>query len=361
MTNPNRLRELPGLIESALSLSEVKEGERIALISTHSYVPEILDAYRTALGNLGADFVRVELPPRVRGEGPGLNNPLGPFAFDLLKSADMVVRPLTVWPPKASDVTMYSDEFRETLFSGTRWLDFMIDEMSMRRLFPTPQMLARGDAGAERMAKAETIRIKSEAGTDLTLSKKGRKGSRNMGAVREPGAWGNFGFGAVSTAPVEDSANGTVVFDRGDSLGFLLGTLNDFCTDPVRLTFEDGEIVEIEGDVTAQVFKQHSQEIDRPEFYRIAHIGWGINEQAVWGGSHFTVADWESFYGSLILHFGHNTFDTPAHNVGQGGNNVPSRPWPLPHHTGGTLLKHDFYLDDEPIILAGKIVAQDLK
>jgi 2,5-dihydroxypyridine 5,6-dioxygenase len=360
MSSEHRLRELPGFLEAVLALSNVREGERVALITTHRYVPSILDSYRVALSNLGADFLRLVLPPRVRGQGPGLDNPMGPFATDILKSADMIVRPLTVWPPGASDISMYSDVFRETLFSGTRWLDVMIDEMSMRRLMPSPEMIQRSQTGVELMEKVESIRITSPAGTDLTMTKKGRKGHLKTGRVLEPGAWDNFGFGAVSTAVVEDSAEGTLVFDRGDSLGFLLGTLNDFCVDPVYLDFRDGEVIDIRGEVTAQVLRNHLDEIDRPEFYRIAHFGWGTQDKAVWGGSNFTVADWESFYGSIILHFGHNTFDTPARFSGFGGSLEPSKPWPLPHHTGGTLLNHDMYLDGELVIKQGKIIVPEL-
>lgn len=273
MTDAHKMRELPGMLEAALSLSKIKEGERVALITTHIYVPQILDAYRMALSNLGADFIKVELPPRLRGEGPELDNPIGPYAAEVLKSASMVIRPLTVWPPKASDVSMYSAVFTEILFSPTRWLDFMIDEMAIRRLFPDPALIDRTMATVEALEKAEVLRVTSPAGTDLTVNKKGRSAARQLGIVEEPGSWDNFGFAAVSTAPIEDSAEGTLVFDRGDSLGFLLGTLNDFNPDPVRLEFREGRIVKIDGGVTAQVLRLHLEEINRPEFYQIAHFG----------------------------------------------------------------------------------------
>ncbi len=361
MASLSQPRELPGLLQAALTLSGVKEGERVALVTTHRYVGEVLEDYRIALSNLGADVIRLVLPPRIRGEDPRLDNPIGPYAADVLKTAAMVVRPLTLWPPKASDITMYAAVFTEILFSGTRWLDFMIDEMAMRRLFPTPELLERTLAGAERMERAETIRITSKAGTDLTVSKIGRKTHIKTGRVQEPGAWDNLGFAAVSVAPLEDSAEGTLVFDRGDSLGFLLGTLNDFNPDPVRLEFREGQIVKIEGEVTAQILRHHLEQINRPEFYHIAHLGWGTHDKAVWGGNNFTVADWESVYGALIVHFGHNTFDTPARNSGFGGANKPTRAWPLPHHTGGTLLHHDLYLDDKLIINGGRFILKDMQ
>jgi 2,5-dihydroxypyridine 5,6-dioxygenase len=224
-----------------------------------------------------------------------------------------------------------------------------LDDAAMRRLFPSQELIERTLAGKQRLDEAKTIRVTSRAGTDLTLSKRSRGASARTGVVREPGARDKFGFAMVSTVPLEDSAEGTLVFNRGDSLGFLLGALNNFCPDPVRLDFRGGEIVKIEGKVAAQALRRRLEEINRPEFYRIAHIGWGTHDRAVWGGTDFTAADWESLHGALIVHCGALTLDS-----------FPMDLWPIPQHIGGTLLSHDLYLDDELIIKEGQIVADGL-
>jgi 2,5-dihydroxypyridine 5,6-dioxygenase len=343
----HRLRELPGLLEEVLSLSEVRAGERVALVSVRGWEPPTLDAYRMALCNLGADFVTIELPARLRGEGPGLDDPIGPFAADVLRLASMIV---WVRPPTAGDQSTYSLASRDIVAAGTRWLDIFLDEKAMRRLFPSQGLIERTLAGRDRMERAQTIRVTSESGTDLTVSKKGRGGFAKTCCVRKPGEWTKYGFASVSTAPEEQSAEGVLVFDRGDSLGYLLGSLNNLCPDRVRLEFRGGKLVKIEGQATAQALRQRLEEIGHPEYYRIAHVDWGTHDKAVWGGTEFTAADWESYYGALIVHMGPNMHGNRLTDV-----------WPVPQHLGGTLLRHSLFLDDELIIENGRIVAEGLR
>ncbi len=341
---------LSGLVAEILKLSKVKEGERVALVTTTAYNPETLDAYLVALEDLGAEALRVILPRR--SEGRKLVQPLGPYAAEVLKGADMVIRPVTEEHPPVPDIFMYDEIFTEILFKGTRWLDVVIPEEAMRRLFPDQALIDRTMAGVELMEKSESIRITSEAGTDLRLSKKGRKGHKQTGIVDEPGMWDNFGFGLVACAPLEDSAEGTLVLDSGDSAGQEgLGNRHGINPEPIRLTFRNGKIVEIEGGYTALMLRRWLSQRESDGAYRIAHVGWGTHDRAVWGGTQFTHADWESFYGCTMIHFGANIFNTPCRFAGLGGATHPPT-----IHWGGSVLNCSFYLDDEQIMDRGKIV-----
>jgi hypothetical protein len=203
----NSRTSLPGLIMDVLRLSKVKDGERVAVVTTTAFDASTLDAYVTALEELGADAVRVILPRQ--GRDLRLVQPLGAHAASVLKQASLVVRPVTLAKPPVPDIFMYEEIFSEILQAGTRWLDVVITEEAMRRLFPDEALIERTMAGAELMERAQTIRITSEAGTDLRLGKSGRKGHKQTGIVDQPGMWDNFGFGLVACAPLEDSAEGT--------------------------------------------------------------------------------------------------------------------------------------------------------
>lgn len=354
----NNTHSISDLCEAILRLSQVKPAEKVCLLSTHVYDERVLDGFQCALGRLGADAIRLILPPLT--DGTSWINPiqLNSYAHTLLKGADMVVRVNTL--RAVADVSMYTQAVRDVLFAGVRWLDVNGEETYMRRMFPSEALTTRTRKGAERMGRAETLRITSDAGTDLTLRKRGRKGHAQIGRVDEPGRWDNYGFGLVACAPEEDQTEGVLSFDIGDSLGLFLGPYSNLLFQPVRFIFEHGRIARVEGSETARAYERFLERLRRTEHYHVGHIGWGTHDRAVWGGPNFTVGDWESYYGNVMVHLGHNIFDTPVANSGLGGRSAPTTDWPVPPHSGGVVLNHSLWLDGEQILDHGRIVPTDL-
>jgi 2,5-dihydroxypyridine 5,6-dioxygenase len=347
---------LPDLVAEILKTCKVNESERVALVSTTAYESQVLDDYLTGIEKLGVDALRVILPRRSKEKK--LTQPLGPYAAQVFKEADIAIRPITLDHTPVPDIFMYDEIFSEILLSGTRWLDVVIHEEAMRRLFPHQAMIDRTIAGVELMEKSENIHITSEAGTDLHLSKKGRKAHKQTGIVDEPGMWDNYGFGLVACAPLEDSAEGTLVLDAGDSAGQVpFGDRHRINPEPITLTFRNGKIVDIQGGHTAQMLSLYLEQHGNDGAYRIAHAGWGTQDRAVWGGGYqFTHADWESYYGCVMIHYGVNIFNTPCRFSGLGGATSPPG-----IHWGGSMLNCSFYLDDELIVDKGVIVHPDCK
>jgi 2,5-dihydroxypyridine 5,6-dioxygenase len=351
-----------------LKLQKIREGERVIVLTPHVYDKYTLDAYMVALCNMNAQFLHVIVPPVTKSgdsvRARRLVAPTSRLLVDALKCADMVIQVETTFGGRTGKhkmivsagipyISMYSDEYLETLKAGKRWLDVMVDEINFRRLFPSPDLIRRTRVGAEMMQKAKTIRIASKAGTDLTLSKDGRKGHAQCGVADEQGRWDNWGFSMVSCAPIEDSANGVLVLDTGD---YSLDLDRDV-TEPVKMTLKDGKIRKIEGGFTATVLRRWFEAWKDPESYGTSHIGWGTNiETAVWTESGlFCVADAESYAGMMLIAFGSNFFDSPAKLCGMGGKRKTAS-----HHDIG-LLHHDFYLDGELVCKEGKIVHPDCK
>jgi hypothetical protein len=348
--------EFSNVLVEALKLSGVREGKRVALVTTYVYNRERarhMESFRAALNELGTEFVTIELPPRGNGQRPV--DPLGPFATDLLRAADFVVRSAPdPFFPQTPEVDMYTDLFTSVLDSGTRWLDFMLDENSIWRLFPTPELIERTIRGAERLAQAEEIRLSSTSGTDLKVRKDGRKGSRQCGVVDDTASWDNFGFGLVSCAPLENSAEGVLVASPGDA--FAQVALTHLDTETTTLHFEQGKVTSIQGGATADRLKRAVARFENQDgAHRIAHMGWGTLDAGIWGGNNFTLAEWESYYGCVHVHFGTNTWDTPSRLSGLGGTIPPGI-----FHWGGSLMNHSLWLDDEQIIEDGRIVATGL-
>lgn len=338
MTDKN-LHSLASLCEEALRLSHVQSGERVVLVAQELYDQRYLEAWKTALLALDADFFVLTLPPQAEGTLLVLRS--SQFVYDVLKSADFVLTvslfPQTLEAPNPMRLIYRSEDALGVLDSGTRALFVTLDEARMRRLFPTRALIERGFGGAELVEKAETIRITSDAGTDLVLNKKGRPGLTEVGVAHEPGRWDNFGYGLVACHPLQDSAdsaNGTLVIDVGD---FLMHPCVEVI-DPITVTMEEGRIVQIQGDWSARYLERHLAQSDDIELYRVAHIGWGIHENAQWFTRRRNYYDYfmqrYSYYGNMTI-----ALETNAAS-----------------HIDIPCLNHSFYLDDELIIDKGEIV-----
>jgi leucyl aminopeptidase (aminopeptidase T) len=100
---------------------------------------------------------------------------------------------------------------------------------------------SRGGHLAAALSAAESCRITSGAGTDVSLSVKGRRATADDGNLQAPGAFGNLPAGEAYIAPLETVGDGTIVFD---------GALADYglLRSPLRVRLEAGRAVDADGE-----------------------------------------------------------------------------------------------------------------
>lgn len=91
---------------------------------------------------------------------------------------------------------------------------------------------------ADLITQANEATIKSRAGTDFTFSLKGRNGMSDSGIYTEKGAWGNLPSGEGYCAPVEGTANGRVVVQKG---------WYPDLKENMIITFRNGKAISIDG------------------------------------------------------------------------------------------------------------------
>jgi len=143
-----------------------------------------------------------------------------------------------------------------------------------------------------RMKKAVTgskeIRVVSPKGTDVNFSVRGRKWHDDEGEMHRPGQWGNLPAGEVSTAPVEGTANGRIVFDYFGVYG-----------KNVWLEVKRGLATETNSRRLKQTFKRLGKKARV-----IADIGIGANPNARVIGN---VLEDEKAYGIVHIALGNNT------------------------------------------------------
>lgn len=167
-----------------------------------------------------------------------------------------------------------------------------ITEALFRRTIPIDYALLhrRGAAIAARFTQADTVRITSPQGTDITLVVRGRQGYNDDGDLRAPGAFGNLPAGEGYVAPVEVEGDGVLVFD-GSIAGYGL------LSEPVEVVVSGGRLESASGEAGAWLVRT----LDAGDGRTVAEIGIGTNPAATLTG---VVLEDEKLIGSAHVAFG---------------------------------------------------------
>ena len=149
----------------------------------------------------------------------------------------------------------------------------------------------------ERMAGSARVRVTTPGGTDCTFDVTGREWKLDDGVLDRPGAFGNLPAGEAFVAPLATGADGVCVIDRSIALGDV-GLVDE----PIRLTFERGRIVSVEGGRSADSTRAAIAEAGAGADV-VAELGIGTNAGARITGSIITD---EKVLGTAHVAFGDN-------------------------------------------------------
>ena len=165
------------------------------------------------------------------------------------------------------------------------------------------------------------IRVTTSLGTDVVLQAR---------------SWNASGIGEVFTAPVEDSANGVVVYDS--SVYWAQPE------SPIKVTLENGKIKEIECvGVESEQYQMFMADSKKDKGASIlAELGVGINPNA---DPHGHVMEAEQARGTCHFDFGNN--------IPFGGCNRSCA------HYGGVVGKPTIYVDGRVVMAEGKLMSRE--
>jgi aminopeptidase len=135
---------------------------------------------------------------------------------------------------------------------------------------PAPNLEEPAERLLAQVREADTIRLRNPAGTDLTMRVTGRPWLTDA-KLLGPGDYGNFPGGEIFCAPLEDSANGTLVADLT-----VPYTVEGFVDAPVRVRFVHGRVTAIEGGRAADLLRELVESADEGARV-IAELGIGLN------------------------------------------------------------------------------------
>jgi leucyl aminopeptidase (aminopeptidase T) len=168
------------------------------------------------------------------------------------------------------------------------------------------QIRRRGWAVVTALNSGKEVHITCPLGSDLKISLEGRRGIVDAGEISSRGAFGNLPCGEGYIAPLEGTAEGTLVVDGSIAGVGLLET-------PAALTVREGHLVEASGDGGSQLMDLLT--VHGPDGTNVAELGIGTNEEAILTGN---ILEDEKILGSCHVAFGASaamggTVQVPVH------------------------------------------------
>ncbi len=189
--------------------------------------------------------------------------------------------------------------FRDILTSvaGARYASMPLFEEDM--LFGSMEadwdkVAARSRRIADAIDGADSVRVTTPAGTDITFGISGRRPMIDTGILHEPGSFSNLPAGEVYLAPVEGTGEGSLT---------LLWAPNRKLETPVTVKVHDGMAADVEGD--EPFAREFREALDRASGNRnLAELGIGTNDRATKPDN---VLESEKIFGTIHLAFGDNS------------------------------------------------------
>jgi leucyl aminopeptidase (aminopeptidase T) len=205
------------------------------------------------------------------------------------------------------------------------------EEMLMRLMTADlEEIRRRGWAIVTALNTGSEVRISCRLGTDFRLGIEGRLGIVDAGELSNRGAFGNLPCGEGFIAPLEGTAEGTLVVDGSIAGVGLLDT-------PVSLNVRQGHLVEATGSEGATLMELLT--VHGEDGTNVAELGIGSNEEAVLTGN---ILEDEKILGSAHVAFGASAAI---------GGTVQ-----VPVHLDCVLLEPTLEIDGETIVDSGELV-----
>ncbi len=186
----------------------------------------------------------------------------------------------------------------------------------------------RGSRVAEILDRGTEARITCDHGSDLRLGLQGRVAIPDAGELTHEGAFGNLPCGEGFISPA--TADGTLIVD-----GSIAGV--GLVDKPVRLTVENGHLVDASGPEGAQLMELLTAH--GPDGTNVAELGIGTNEKAILTGN---ILEDEKIIGTAHVAFGASAAI---------GGNVQ-----VPVHLDVVSMRPEVTVDGTPVVLEGRLL-----
>ncbi|WP_372826681.1 peptidase M29 [Polaromonas sp.] len=328
------------------ALCGVKAGDTAAILSETQSRPVNVQLAELALARLGARAFHLVLQsPRLAAPVPvrstGASDAIGQLAPVVQAlAACSFVADLTV------EGLLHAAELPAILEGGARVLMVSNEHPEiLERCVPDPALEPRVKAGIKLLRYASTMRVTSQAGTDLHISLIGAQAGGGWGYTAKPGTISHWPGGLCLAFPAKGSVNGTLVLAPGD----VNLTFKRYLDNPVTLTIRDDFVTDIAGQhVDAELMRSYWAAWGDREAYAVSHVGWGMNPKARWDA--MAMYDKKDFNGTELRAFAGNFLYSTGANEVAGRHTLGHFDLPLRSCT--------VMLDEVKVVDAGQLVGE---
>ncbi|MCI8293609.1 MAG: hypothetical protein HFH53_08795 [Hespellia sp.] len=298
----------------------VQPGESVVVTADTSTDMRVVDAVMSAAYTIGANPVMIKYPTTYKAfEEPAL-----PIA-NAVAAAD-------VWIEFAYYCVMHTPCFQKALANGARYtclcgMDTIMLTNTVGKV-DYKTLVEFGEYLTQKVQASNEVIIKDANGTNLKAYNQGRR-VKHSGQLATKKGYPIMLGGQVSWCPVEETIEGTIVFDAAIFPPSEIGLVKD----PVKITLKEGRVTEITGNTEADIFSKWMASFDDPNMYRLAHYSIGFNP-GVRKATGRIVED-ERIFG--CIEFG----------LGSQGESLMGAFWDAAAHTDGVVSKPTIILDGE--------------
>ena len=311
----------------------VEKGENVVITADSSSDQRVVNATANAALAVGGNPVVIYYPTSSKLYA----EPVKPIG-NAVASAD-------VWIEYAYSSIMLCQSFQNAMANGCRYINLtgmdvtMITNTIGKVDYMT--MVEMGERIKQILGEADEVIIKDANGTDLKAYNRGRK-IRHSGQLATQKGYPVMLGGQISWCPIEETINGTLVFDAAIFPPTQLGMLSG-C---VSITLKEGVVTAVDGGKDADVFRDWLASFDDPNMYRLAHYSLGFNP-GVTKATGRIVED-ERIFG--CMEFG----------IGSQGKAIMGKFWTAASHTDGVVSKPSIILDGVPFEENGRYVHPEI-
>ena len=298
--------------QKTLSLSAVGSDLPVAILSETQSRRLNVELTELALLRLGARPFHLQavtpaqtssLPLRSTGASLALQQHPGLLAA---LTAVPVIIDLTV------EGLMHAPELSDILKTGARVLTVSNEHPdALERLVPDPELTPKVRHATRLCRNASTMRVTSEAGTELEIAMTGASTVGIWGYTEKPGTLAHWPGGLVVSFPAAGSVHGRLVLDAGD----INLTFKRYLTAALSLSIENDYVTAIEGKgADAEMMRRYFEAFGDREAYAVSHVGFGLSEAARYEALAFydqrdsNGTELRAFAGNFLFSTGANEF-----------------------------------------------------
>ena len=274
-------------------LLAIKAGETVAIVIDDHSAIEMVRALADVAASAGAEWAILHQPSRP----PERKNELSPMIEAAFERTDVLIS-LT----GSGGAPAYAARVKELLAAKRiRAMSMVMRELSNftsgGALADYRALYAEGQALAALWAAGHTMRITTEAGTDIAAPIGFDTVVIECGYATEPGKNAAFSDGEVSSRPLEGQAEGVIVID-GPGTGIARPAT------PIMVEVRGGKAVSVSGEGPEAAHLRHIVETV-PDADNIAEFGIGLNGACLRNGS---FQEEKKARGNVHIAFGDNIY-----------------------------------------------------